>query len=244
MSPLTAGPVGHARLNASGHEAVPPEPVSSDGPGDVAEPGLAARPFRRILGRPPVFRPWVALTAIALLGVIAGPSPAGAQPMPSVDTGPAVSQGMDFSGFGVRWGYNDRYQRFGLSYETRPWWVYNTESWGQVTASTEVLAAGWRASGGRDPGSLWQLGVTPILRWWPTEYVYGEIGVGANVFSRTTFADRGLGSAFQFGSHIGVGMLLNERHRLGLRYIHYSNADIKSPNQGLDVFELTYTLRF
>ena len=74
--------------------------------------------------------------------------------------------------------------------------------------------------------------------------IYLEAGVGVNRFSHTRFADKTISTQFQFGSHVGVGVNLSPGSRLGLRYSHYSNAAIKRPNDGLDVFQLTYTHAF
>src|SRR3546814_19293986 len=78
---------------------------------------------------------------------------------------------------------------------------------------------------------MWQLSATPMLRWWPAEFFYAEIGVGVTGLSRTHFAGRDLGSAFQFGNHAGVGVLINDAHRIGLRYSHFSTAGLKSSEE-------------
>jgi lipid A 3-O-deacylase len=64
------------------------------------------------------------------------------------------------------------------------------------------------------------------------------------VFNKTRFADKTISTAFQFGDHIGVGFQLTPQSRLSLRYSHFSNASIKTPNPGLDVTQLTYTYLF
>lgn len=147
-------------------------------------------------------------------------------------------------GWGARLGYHDDYRRLGLVYETAPLWSHQSSGeWGRVTLTAELGVAYWDAQHGH-PDSLWQVSATPMLRWWPNEFFYTEIGVGVNALSRTSFADKRLGSAFQFGNHIGVGALIADAHRIGLRYSHFSNAGIKKPNDGLDVLELTYTYQF
>ena len=70
--------------------------------------------------------------------------------------------------------------------------------------------------------------------------LYIEAGVGATVLTRTRFSNRNIGSAFQFGDHIGVGFLLTPNSRVGVRYSHFSNAGIKRPNPGLDTVQLTH----
>lgn len=167
----------------------------------------------------------------------------------SVWAAPTVAQSVAQSdspdgGFGLRIGYNDNYRRLGLVYETPTWWSHRSDSgWGRLDLGAELEAAYWH-SPNRDPDSMWQISATPMLRWWPTDHFFAEIGVGVTALSRTQFAGKQLGSAFQFGNHIGVGTIINDAHRVGVRYSHYSNAGIKRPNPGLDLIQLTYTYQY
>ncbi|MHB0775084.1 acyloxyacyl hydrolase [Halomonas sp. WWR20] len=68
-----------------------------------------------------------------------------------------------------------------------------------------------------------------------------EAGVGAAVFLDTRFEDRKLGSAFQFEDRLAVGMRLGPGE-LGASATHYSNADIKSPNDGFEIYAVNYRL--
>lgn len=185
------------------------------------------------------------LVAVSLGGAAL---PAYGQPVPSSDAGSSQVSVLDESfpgqGWGIRLGVQNHYRKIALIYQTPTWWGYRFENgWGRVDLNAELGVSYWNASHG-DPDSLWQLSATPMLRWWPKEYFYTEIGVGATVLSRTRFADRNLGTAFQFGDHIGFGVLINGAHQLGLRYSHFSNGGIKLPNDGLDVYQLTYTYRY
>jgi lipid A 3-O-deacylase len=147
-------------------------------------------------------------------------------------------------GLGLRFGYNDDYRKVTLSYETPAFWSHQFDSGpGRVDLDAELAVAYWTAQRG-DPDSMWQLSATPMLRWWPSDVFFAEIGVGATGVNRTRFAGRNLSTAFLFGSHIGLGTVIAGAHRVGLRYSHYSNAGIKAPNPGLDVLSLTYTYRF
>ncbi|PLC49108.1 hypothetical protein CR159_14735 [Pollutimonas subterranea] len=186
--------------------------------------------------------------SIAALGFLAVALPAGAQPIgtsqPTSSANTALNTGGQGDGLGLRLGYYDDYRNISLFHETAPWWSHQLQNgWGRLDLNGELGLTYWDATHGR-PESLWQLSATPMLRWWPNEYVYTEIGVGATVLSRTSFADRNLGSAFQFGNHIGVGVLISQAHQLGLRFSHFSNAGIKEPNDGLDIVQLTYTYRY
>lgn len=78
------------------------------------------------------------------------------------------------------------------------------------------------------------VGFTPVFRYQSDSKLglYGEIGVGVNLFS-TLYKneDKELATAFQFGDHIGVGYT-TAKWDFGLKFQHYSNASIKSPNAG------------
>ncbi|MBA1192759.1 acyloxyacyl hydrolase [Pseudomonas entomophila] len=68
-----------------------------------------------------------------------------------------------------------------------------------------------------------------------------EAGIGVAVFSGTSAGDQELGSAFNFEDRIGAGLKIGETQRVGLRAIHYSNAGIKQPNDGIESFSLFYS---
>lgn len=146
-------------------------------------------------------------------------------------------------GLGMHVGYFDDYRNVSLVYDTPTWWSHRFENGSRLDLNAELGVTYWDARHGQ-PDSLWQLSATPMLRWWPNDVFYTEIGVGATVLSRTSFADRNFGSAFQFGNHIGVGVLIAQSHQVGLRFSHFSNARIKEPNDGLDVVQLTYSYRY
>ena len=71
-----------------------------------------------------------------------------------------------------------------------------------------------------------------------------ELGIGVSVFSGTRVGDRALGSAFNFEDRIGFGVRFNRDHVVGIRAIHYSNADIASPNDGIESYSIYYSRRF
>ncbi|MBC41640.1 MAG: hypothetical protein CML19_05325 [Pusillimonas sp.] len=155
-----------------------------------------------------------------------------------------VTAHADSSGLGIRAGAGSYYQRYELAWVSPSLWQHQFAESGRLDLVAEAGAAFWKASGNRERSSVWQIGVTPFLRWTFSNDIYLEAGVGVNRFSHTRFADKTISTQFQFGSHVGVGVNLSPGSRLGLRYSHYSNAAIKRPNDGLDVFQLTYTHAF
>ena len=146
---------------------------------------------------------------------------------------------------GMRLGNHGSYQSASIFWQTPVWWTHDfNNGWGKLDLMGEASATYWDAKHGRH-SSLWQVGFAPILRWWPTENpFFVEAGFGPTFISRTRFADYGLSTALQFGSHVGVGYVFNKRHQVSLRASHFSNASIKQPNDGLELVQLDYALRF
>lgn len=168
-----------------------------------------------------------------------------AQPVGVSDSGNGrIESQHPSSGLGLQLGFNSDYRKATLAYETPALWSHRfSGDWGRLDLGVELGVSYWD-SRREDPTSMWQLSAIPILRWWPGESVYLEAGVGPTIMSRSEFAGRELGTRFQFGSYLGAGFTIQDRHRIGIRYSHYSNASIKKPNMGLDIFQLTYTYRF
>lgn len=71
-----------------------------------------------------------------------------------------------------------------------------------------------------------------------------ELGIGVSLFSRSRVGDRTLGSALNFEDRIGVGIRLNRNHVVGLRAMHYSNAGLVNPNDGVESYAIYYSGRF
>lgn len=148
-------------------------------------------------------------------------------------------------GMGLNVGVGDKYNRVNLNYETAPFYSYRFGgNWGRLDITGEFGVAYWRAHSGGHRASVWQFIATPMLRWWITDRFYVEGGVGPSIFTHTQFADKNISTAFQFADQIGLGYQLTKNSRLGLRYSHFSNANIKTPNPGLDVTQISYTYQF
>lgn len=72
---------------------------------------------------------------------------------------------------------------------------------------------------------------------------YVEAGIGVAAFSSTELEDNDLGSSFQFEDRLGVGLRFSGQE-IGLRAIHYSNAGLKQPNDGVEAYTLHYRMSF
>ena len=71
-----------------------------------------------------------------------------------------------------------------------------------------------------------------------------EGGSSPTGITRHEFPDSNLGGPFQFTSHVGVNWEMTRHFRLGYRFQHMSNADIYTPNPGLNLHMLGLSYRF
>lgn len=112
------------------------------------------------------------------------------------------------------------------------WW---TPSHAQLGASM------WRVPDIRGTTRRLDLNATAI---WRGERPWGylEGGFGGYLLSKTINNDENrVPSAFEFGSHIGIGFNVGPGS-LGVGLQHLSNAGIKQPNGGIDLLLIQYTL--
>jgi len=90
---------------------------------------------------------------------------------------------------------------------------------------------------------LIEVGIAPVLRMQRDAALssgyspYAEFGLGAHLLSETHLGALDLSSSFQFSSQLGLGFGFGEqgRYELGYRFQRLSNADIKKPNDGIDL---------
>jgi lipid A 3-O-deacylase len=71
---------------------------------------------------------------------------------------------------------------------------------------------------------------------------YIEAGIGVAAFAHTELESNKLGSSFQFEDRIGFGLRFAGGHEIGVRAIHYSNAGIQTPNDGVESYSLHYRM--
>ncbi|TDP28435.1 lipid A 3-O-deacylase PagL [Idiomarina aquatica] len=106
----------------------------------------------------------------------------------------------------------------------------------------------WQNSNDRSD-NVFALTISPVLAWQLTDGprpLYVEAGIGGSYLDGTRLGDRRLSTRFQFEDRIGLSWQYSaySNARLTLAYVHYSNADIDSPNDGLDFFGLTWSNTF
>ena len=117
--------------------------------------------------------------------------------------------------------------------ESERWWL---------PTHAQLGASAWRVPDIRGTTRRFDLNATAI---WRAERGWGyyEAGFGGYLLSKTINNDETrVPSAFEFGSHIGIGIRLAKNHTLGIGLQHLSNAGIKQPNGGIDLLLVQYTI--
>jgi lipid A 3-O-deacylase len=98
--------------------------------------------------------------------------------------------------------------------------------------------------------AIWEFGVTPVFRiikdtgWFRPFF---EAGVGIRFLSHVQeTTDRTMSTSFQFADMVGVGAQFGEHqnYQAGFRFQHLSNADIKTPNPGINFTQVYLQYNF
>jgi len=116
---------------------------------------------------------------------------------------------------------------------------------GYLSGYYELSANYWRAKN-RDTNI--GVALSPVFAYYfnlnnTTIKPYLEAGIGASLFSKTRIDNKNISSAYQFEDRVGLGILTKDWN-IETRYMHYSNANIKEPNDGMDIFILSLGKRF
>lgn len=140
-----------------------------------------------------------------------------------------------------------RNEGYGLALRFGAWWSKDLNGY-QAVLRPELEFNHFRHSAPTaGPKTLDEGGGIALLRlqrpaggWRP----YGEIGLGLALFSRDRLGTKGFSTPYQFSEHLGLGMDFSGKWFAGWRYSHYSNAGIKTPNDGLDLHQALIGVRF
>ena len=123
---------------------------------------------------------------------------------------------------------------------------------GVLTGYTEGSLGRWQTDDAARGGSrtYTQVGLTGVLRFFPghaNQHWFTELGIGANYITPVYQGEgKSFSTEFNFGDHVAVGRLLGS-HRLAsvaLRFQHFSNGGIDTPNPGENFLQLRYTYQF
>ncbi|QKE62295.1 acyloxyacyl hydrolase [Aquipseudomonas campi] len=122
------------------------------------------------------------------------------------------------------------------------------KSWMQsdVGRLTGYWDAGYTYWDGDETSSNHSLSFTPVFVYefaGETVRPYIEAGIGVAFFENTEVEDNDLGSSFQFEDRLGVGLRFSGQE-VGIRAVHYSNAGLEQPNDGVEAYTLHYRLSF
>ena len=134
-------------------------------------------------------------------------------------------------------------------------WNWNNQWWqshgNHIGGYWDLSLAQWRGQRYQNNPDATQnitvIGITPVFRWQNDNKMgfYGEAGVGANLFSQLYDNNgRRLSTAFEFGDHVGVGYIFQNKLDMGIRLQHYSNGGIKQPNSGVNFAVMRVSYRF
>lgn len=106
-------------------------------------------------------------------------------------------------------------------------WQDSNNTLDNITALTLSPVFAWKLAGTKRP-------------------LYLEAGIGGSYFEETELGDRQLSTHFQFEDRIALAWQYSETSHARIRfgYSHYSNADIKQPNDGLDYYWLSWDFPF
>jgi lipid A 3-O-deacylase len=120
---------------------------------------------------------------------------------------------------------------------------FTESSSGRLTGYWDTAYTYWQ---GDKTSSNNSLSLTPVFVYefaGETVKPYIEAGIGVALFSDTEMEEQDLGSSFQFEDRLGVGLRFNGQE-IGLRALHYSNAGISQPNDGVESYSLHYAMAF
>lgn len=121
------------------------------------------------------------------------------------------------------------------------WWQSDV---GRLTGYWDLSYRYWD---GDEGSSMHSLSLSPVFVYeFSGERIrpYVEAGIGIAALSETEYEGRDFGSSFNFEDRIGLGIRFGEGQELGLRAMHYSNAGIKQPNDGIETYSLHYRTSF
>jgi len=130
--------------------------------------------------------------------------------------------------------------RAGLGFDWDKSWMQS--STGKLTGYWDLGYTYWES--GEEAGGRHSLSFAPVFVY---EFGQGNIkpfieaGIGVALFSGTSAGDQQFGSSFNFEDRIGAGLKIGDTQRVGVRAIHYSNAGIKQPNDGIESYSLFYS---
>ncbi len=149
------------------------------------------------------------------------------------------AQAVDFTAALGQSGDSEMVYRLGAQWNWDKSWMQS-----DVGRLTGYWDAGYTYWDGDETSSNHSLSFTPVFVYefaGETVKPYIEAGIGVAFFENTELEDNDLGSSFQFEDRLGVGLRFSGQE-VGIRAVHYSNAGIEQPNDGVEAYTLHYRL--
>lgn len=150
------------------------------------------------------------------------------------------------SGYGLSLGYGESRDnidiyRIGLQKEFPGKWFGEKPGW--FSSRTGYLAGYFELSYNRwegDDDETNGVALSPVFAYYlntgnPGIRPYIEGGIGVAYIDEYRISGRNLASNFQFEDRIGAGVRIHD-FDLNFRYMHYSNASLEDPNDGIDIW--------
>jgi len=134
-----------------------------------------------------------------------------------------------------------------LTYTRDFGWRWFESDVGYISPNLEAGAGFFREEGSSD---VYGFEALPLLIYvFKTDFAlqpYLEGGAGGVYLTEETIEGNNLGGHLQFADILGLGCRFGRQrqHSLGARYVHYSNADLHSVNDGIDYVLLRYGFSF
>lgn len=133
-------------------------------------------------------------------------------------------------------------------------WIGFPKSILNLTGYWDISYAQWHTNPplSNQPRSISILALSPLIRLQTRENCllfaqpYLELGIGASWLSNNHLGHRNLGGQFAFQDLMGLGLRWKNNTTaisFSYHYLHYSNASLFPPNQGIDVKHL-FTLGY
>lgn len=151
----------------------------------------------------------------------------------SAEYGNSWSKGVDVQRveIALQWNWHKRWLNVG-NWHLGGYWEVDAGTWNNHSAN-------------KTNTGFWDVGVTPVFRLQQTDRSsvspYLDWAIGAHLLSKTSVSgERRFSTGYQFGDLLGVGIRFGPRgaYDLSLRGEHFSNGDIKLPNNGINFYEL------
>lgn len=151
-------------------------------------------------------------------------------------------------GAALQYGRHGEIHSLGVQWLLPVWYRAGAESW-RISSAPELQFNQHR----RRSEELLQTGAFATVRLSPARvgpYPYIEAGLGVNFFSRDRLGPKHLSTRFQFGELVGAGVAWGGRPggsgetSVGLRFLHYSNAGLRQPNNGIEAIQFVVSHRF